>query len=905
MSSAQQQAESEANRRMYALNQTRVSANADFQSNLGQARPDGNDDTGRMPSPFLDGDGAGRDSMDFNPPPNERGRESGGVPEGSGHQDPPTSDEEDEDDSDYSPGRTLRSLSSVSNRSDYMSLCDPPGFELSPVHESDFDDYSSLSSIRREAANNGELFASENGERVSRKATAQRKFLESDDSSDEDYMPSRPPTQRSASYSHRSSSQPRSQYQRSGSLRPNSRPPTQRTRSDLRPPTRRSESRHPIRRSESRPPTHRSRSHRVSPPLSRRSVSVRPPSHATRYTHSRRSRSGSSDSRRSYSSDDRSSTPPAPPRRVQKEPRRAAATDAHRRDNYRRPYNMEDYRMQVDPPLNGARANRGEQELDDRSQDRQRRGRRNDKEGRDHRSYDDRYDNQIPGYQSPGDEEYEDEEGRHHRGLKRQASNRGDSLGRRGSRRRRRSRSPSPIPQRKRQQENRRRRSRSLSRSRSPIRDRDMRRRRSRSVSPLPRHRSRRDTIRDPTHHLPSFDNFRRPRHEMPDDRYNDRDADHRRDKETVKTTSRSKVPFPKVTQSVMPTSDPVGMLTSVSQAVIKVLRNGWSEPIPLGHFARRSNLLFTSHTAPQLDISSFQITEGGQVRLKNKQLHDISIMDLSINNWNEIKRNMPKAIREHLIPDDEVFPGSTEALAAAEMIENLFRIVDDQARIGEEYVPLMFYVDTKIQFWRARPERKERIDFFDFILYRDVYEAWKDVAEKREQERKEAERRAAFKNNKGNFTFQPNHSKQPFRHNAGSSSYQGKNNQNKFTKHRCIFCGGDHHSKNHTASASDYLKQDDEGVFRNSGGKRVCFSHNGLKGWKDFLSALDYERRNGEGFCQKQGCWTDSAMFRKASKMGLTSAWTSFLFKNHSFQKIIFVQRQKLKLSERNSTKK
>ncbi|KAJ3746900.1 hypothetical protein EV360DRAFT_76427 [Lentinula raphanica] len=155
--------------------------------------------------------------------------------------------------------------------------------------------------------------------------------------------------------------------------------------------------------------------------------------------------------------------------------------------------------------------------------------------------------------------------------------------------------------------------------------------------------------------------------------------------------------------------TDPVGMLTSVSQAVITVLRNGWCEPIPLGHFARRNNLLFTSYTA--LDASSFHITEGGQVRLKTKRLHDISIMDLTINDWNEIKRNMPKAIREHLIPDDEVFPGSTEALAAAEMIENLFRIVDDQARIGEEYIPLMFYVDTKIQFWRARPERKERVE--------------------------------------------------------------------------------------------------------------------------------------------------------------------------------------------------
>ncbi|KAJ3751689.1 hypothetical protein EV360DRAFT_89471 [Lentinula raphanica] len=36
--------------------------------------------------------------------------------------------------------------------------------------------------------------------------------------------------------------------------------------------------------------------------------------------------------------------------------------------------------------------------------------------------------------------------------------------------------------------------------------------------------------------------------------------------------------------------ADPVGMLTSVSPVVIKVLAEGWQEVIPLGHFARRFN---------------------------------------------------------------------------------------------------------------------------------------------------------------------------------------------------------------------------------------------------------------------------------------------------------------------------
>ncbi|KAJ3840490.1 hypothetical protein F5878DRAFT_68930 [Lentinula raphanica] len=42
--------------------------------------------------------------------------------------------------------------------------------------------------------------------------------------------------------------------------------------------------------------------------------------------------------------------------------------------------------------------------------------------------------------------------------------------------------------------------------------------------------------------------------------------------------------------------ADPVGMLTSVSLVVIKVLAEGWQEVIPLGHFARRFNPLISGH---------------------------------------------------------------------------------------------------------------------------------------------------------------------------------------------------------------------------------------------------------------------------------------------------------------------
>ncbi|KAJ3976707.1 hypothetical protein EV361DRAFT_235210 [Lentinula raphanica] len=800
---AQHLAESEAARRMYALNQTREAgqaggSNADFQSNQGQARrPRSEVDPGeaaRRPSPFLDPDpNIGRNSMDFNPPPSERGRESGGVPE---EEVPPSSDE---DDSDYSPGHTQHSQSSISNHSQYESDFD------------DRDDFSCVEEVDYEETGRGRR-------RGNRMASDQRRFLESDDSSDEDYAPSRslagrteslgPVGSRGSRFTRRTgsdASRHSSLSSRHSSLRPASRQTSHHhiSRQSSQRPASRQSSRRPVSRQSSRRPVSRQSSRR---PVSRHS-SRRPASHHS----SRRPVSPYSSYHTSHHSVSRHSS-------------------RHPASRYSvSPIPVYHHRLPPDLPRNPDVPRRAQSHRE-RGWDRGRVSSDDEQHGQRHRHRRHHVEvgrnrDDIPGYQSPMDDDQEAEAHRH-RGLKRRASI-GDESPRWQENRRRHSRSPSPTPRRGHRHNNqsptpRRRSSRSL----SPVPQwvqRNSRRRRSRSYSPASRRR------RDPEQ-LPPLENFRRPRHELVEDRYNRRGEQDvgGREREVVKS-SKSRVPFPKVTESIMPRSDPVGMLTSVSQAVITVLRNGWCEPIPLGHFARRNNLLFTSYTA--LDASSFHITEGGQVRLKTKRLHDISIMDLTINDWNEIKRNMPKAIREHLIPDDEVFPGSTEALAAAEMIENLFRIVDDQARIGEEYIPLMFYVDTKIQFWRARPERKERIDFFDFIFYRDVYEAWKALVESREAEKREAEKKALFKNPKGNFSFQSYNSKPSFRNNGQFGGSSNNKANNKFTKHRCIFCGGDHHSKNHIASASDYLKQDEEGVYRNSSGKRICFSYNGLKG--------------------------------------------------------------------------
>ncbi|KAJ3831044.1 hypothetical protein F5878DRAFT_668002, partial [Lentinula raphanica] len=494
---------------------------------------------------------------------------------------------------------------------------------------SDFDDRGHLSdeSINFDETSRGRRHAS-------RKAFDQRRFLESDDSSGEDDVPFRPPTQRSESArpsqapTHRSESVRPSRSGGSQSAIPRSSGVSRHSSDSNSRSNSRQSSRNTVSHQSSRHSSFQHSSHQSS----RRSISPIPESH-------------------------RSSSLGPPPRHANP-PRRAAATEARRHFRpdpevgYRGAYMIDDDGMDEDFPRHSFRASHRSPERQpsrrgrrDPSYDRERRDprarrdpsreRRDPLRNRDHREQPrgsrtsrDNQDVDIQGYQSPMDEDRE-EFGHARRGLKRQASHR-DFSPRRRNDRRRRSRTPSPdlVPRRSR---------------------RESRRRYSRSYSPAPLHNTQHAPER-----VPPLDNFRRPRHEMPEDRYHREEREEVPRDRDVARSSKSKVPFPKVTESVMPRSDPVGMLTSVSQAVISVLRNGWCEPIPLGHFARRNNLLFTSYTGPALDASSFHITEGGQVRLKSKRLHDISILELTMNDWNEIKRNMPKAIREHLIPDDE-----------------------------------------------------------------------------------------------------------------------------------------------------------------------------------------------------------------------------------------------------------
>ncbi|KAJ3719278.1 hypothetical protein C8R42DRAFT_643544 [Lentinula raphanica] len=290
--------------------------------------------------------------------------------------------------------------------------------------------------------------------------------------------------------------------------------------------------------------------------------------------------------------------------------------------------------------------------------------------------------------------------------------------------------------------------------------------------------------------------------------------------------------------------ADPAGMLTSVNPVVSKVLSEGWSEPIPLGHFARCFNPLLAGGASG--DLSMLRMGENGQVQVHHRRLRDIPLDDLTESDWYQIKCNFPRVVKEFLIPPGEKHVGSKVAQASADMIHNLFTMMEECDRFLKEITPIFYYVDHKIRWWRAHSMDNICIDSMDKETFESIYREWREREDKREKEKERLFAREKFEKFSGGRSGPLG---QGFSSHFGgggghaSSSHHGPKQGRGFADHhgaggggsrsfRCIICGQpDHDSRRHQAAASDYLKRDSDGIYRDSAGKWVCFSWNGTRG--------------------------------------------------------------------------
>ncbi|KAJ3765766.1 hypothetical protein FB446DRAFT_829186, partial [Lentinula raphanica] len=246
-------------------------------------------------------------------------------------------------------------------------------------------------------------------------------------------------------------------------------------------------------------------------------------------------------------------------------------------------------------------------------------------------------------------------------------------------------------------------------------------------------------------------------------------------------------------------TADPVGMLTSVNPVVSRVLSEGWQEPIPLGHFARRYNPLISGIASG--DLSTLRMGENGQVQVHHRRLRDIPLDDLTESDWYQIKQNFPCAVVEFLIPPGQRRTGSKVALATAKMIHNLFTLMEERDRFSKEITPIFYYVDHKIRWWRAHSFDNIRVDTVDKDTFESIYREWKEREELKEKEAERLAARERFPGRRGGFSG------------SGSSSHFGG--------------GGEHEASSHHGSRGGRGFGD-----RHAGGSGRCPTQLGCPRW-------------------------------------------------------------------------
>ncbi|KAJ3748258.1 hypothetical protein EV360DRAFT_76252, partial [Lentinula raphanica] len=233
--------------------------------------------------------------------------------------------------------------------------------------------------------------------------------------------------------------------------------------------------------------------------------------------------------------------------------------------------------------------------------------------------------------------------------------------------------------------------------------------------------------------------------------------------------------------------ADPVGMLTSVNPVVIKVLSEGWSEPLPLGHFARRFNPLM-SGTAPG-DLSTLRMGDNGQVQVHHRRLRDIPLDDLTETDWYQIKRNFPRAVKEFLIPQGHKHTGSEVAFATADMLQRLFTLMEQRDRFSKEITPVFYYVDHKIRWWRAHSLENIRIDTIDEKTFESIYREWRDREDEKKMESDRSQAVDKFPAHKGGFSGHGFSSHSGGGGSWGSSSHHGSRGGRPFADRH--FSGG------------------------------------------------------------------------------------------------------------------
>lgn len=256
---------------------------------------------------------------------------------------------------------------------------------------------------------------------------------------------------------------------------------------------------------------------------------------------------------------------------------------------------------------------------------------------------------------------------------------------------------------------------------------------------------------------------------------------------------------------------------------------NNWTRWTPIGGFAPRFNTDGLSEALSSGDALLLE-SGSGSVSLNARGFNEIPIEDTDRSDFTGITTNLPRAIREHLIPFGEVDVGSDHALAIADMIQDLFRMIMDREDFHNCFEIYREYVWRVLRHWHTFPKDNIHIDVFHTGFYQQILHAHLAQETTRRSQTTQS-------GNSASTTNQAPNQNQQFR-NAKSSRGSHSDNYRKSDQSKtkttgdetnvCYKCGEPHHHTKHKASSSDYLIQKGRN-WCDPEGHCYCIGFNGL----------------------------------------------------------------------------
>jgi hypothetical protein len=253
---------------------------------------------------------------------------------------------------------------------------------------------------------------------------------------------------------------------------------------------------------------------------------------------------------------------------------------------------------------------------------------------------------------------------------------------------------------------------------------------------------------------------------------------------------------------------------------IIKALAGGFKIYIPFAsctHAACRT----ASRTVESYD-NEISLTEKGEVKVKHRSMNPARDHHLTSQEFCQVRVNLIRGVRNHLILSDESVTGAPSAHECADMFANFFQAIEERPDWTEDWPDYRGYLIETYSAWVAR-----RDDSFGMFFDEQAFHQFRikniqpNIAEAVRKEVATTSSNLPSRSSNGNNK----RGTQRGKGRGGGASTQSFRDST--TDIKCFLCGGNHLHKDHQGKTKRLVEEDGKWVDKALGNKIVCIVFN------------------------------------------------------------------------------